>query len=176
MPVDPSTRLVWLVNLLLLTGAGLATWQSARETPGLVARIERKAADLGKLAELERSRAGANDYVRAFEPLSARRPADLSALVAGAAPGISPSVRVLPAVPVGSGWNAYRAEVRFNEVGLDALNRLLDAAARERPPWRLASCNITATDARGGRGQVTLSFEALSKTGLAAGGAGGGAP
>ncbi|MEM7393242.1 MAG: hypothetical protein AAF492_12930 [Verrucomicrobiota bacterium] len=154
-------RMLWILNpilALVVAGSFISTHGEASKAR---AKIDRKRADLEKLAALEKSGSGPRAYRGAFERLSETRPVDLGQLLDRTVPGLKARIRPDVARRAGGGWQTRTVRVEIDRIELDRLGVFLQQAESQRPPWRLVDCEIVAADEGGGK--VSLVLVALEK-------------
>ena len=158
-----KTLWVWLAACAVLCLGTGWTLYHVRSTPAQVAKIERKIRDLEALRVMQQQVGSHDQAVSAFDALSSKHAPSLASLLQQAAPGLVADVRERESGNVVSGWTLRRADVMFNDVPLDGVGRFLQSAEKQRPPWRLSECHVTASETMDGAGRVTLVLEALEK-------------
>ncbi|MCF7837667.1 MAG: hypothetical protein K9N49_03470 [Candidatus Marinimicrobia bacterium] len=144
----------WLLAGLLLVTA----WQPMQRRRAALAR---KARDLSAL----RAAATADDLrvPALFEELPAAPPTDPAALVREVlAPHVA-DVSRHPVQLVRPGWVRHEVEIRVGDFPLERLGALLVALERQAPPWKVTALSLRATGPVAGRGQVTLTCQALTR-------------
>jgi hypothetical protein len=93
---------------------------------------------------------GAESAKAAFDALENRTPPDLGS--------------VKKSVPARGDWIQHVADLKIRETSMENLARFIASIERERPPWRLTGCTISATGNQPGIIRATLTIEALSKS------------
>ncbi len=160
----PKTSRTWLATgfIVLLIGAGWTVHSLRHYSPHRL-HLDRKLADLQRIASYQESHEEKRDAVRAFDALPAQRPPELAPLLREHLPGIRAEVRRRETAAAWGDWQVHRMEVSLDDVPLERLGFFISLAETQRPPWRLIESNIRATDQRPGHARATVVFEALSK-------------
>ncbi|MBU0678565.1 MAG: hypothetical protein KJ626_10655 [Verrucomicrobia bacterium] len=160
---DGITRFAWIIAAAALLCAGgltLRSWGIGREMKG---RIARKAADLDTLRGLKAGSANERAAVATYEALSSKTVVPLRDVLSEAGVSDKAEIRERDARPVSSGWTLRRMDVIFDELPLKGLGAFLSVAEKQRPPWQLVECHITASEKAGRDARVTLLMETLEK-------------
>jgi hypothetical protein len=141
--------------------AGFAlTALSAVRTPGELRQIARRKADAWHLGKLREAHAAESAALRAFEPWRGGPEGDLGDALAAAVGEGRWELREKGATGLPGGWALRSVSATLADGGLEALGRLLAEAARQRPPWRLQQCSITAGESPG-TGRASLELERI---------------
>mgnify|MGYP001766342341 CR=1 FL=1 len=156
------------VSLAVFAAGVFLTAQSVLTWPSCSRQVRGRLATLDQLRELERGLGRDEEAVAIFAKLPVKRPAALDDLVADGFPGVSSSVRQRESRPAAAGWTVRSMDISLEGARLADLSRFLEKAlaSGERPPWRLVECGVTASaQGAAGTGRVSLTLEALEKTG-----------
>jgi hypothetical protein len=149
---------VVVAAVLAAVGLSLYAWWSLSAGR---ARFQRLLGELAALeamdAELDASRAAQ----AAFNGLAAQRAVPLDELIARVLPGCRADRGREVREDVEGGWVLRQQEVGLSEVPFGKAMELVEAAASQRPPWRLVKCTLRASPREPGVGQAVLEFEAL---------------
>jgi len=162
MNASRSTRLLWLLAIFMV-GCGLVLGRRAeRHVREVEARLDRLSGLSAALDGLQ-SAAARMDLARAeLDALEQGRAPGLNTVLARSAPGLQWEDSRETYAEVSGNWGLRRREVVFNAAPVESVMTFVKEAELCRPPWRLESCMIRASDIPG-TGHVVLSFESLER-------------
>jgi hypothetical protein len=156
-------QMLWAGALIVLVIAAGMTAKSFSETSEISERLQRKLGDVEELRTIEQEMARYDGAKLAFDELPAVQANSLRALLKTmlASYKIDDS-RVMQRESV-PGWTVLQNEIAFTEVPFAEVMKFVCEAERQRPPWRLAKCDIRASAQASGSGQVVLLMETMVK-------------
>lgn len=152
-------RIAWVV---LAIGAG-ATVHSLRITPDRLRRLAMRRTTLQALQAWQRASEADASVLKVFRGLASGRAPELETLAEGLRVGLKPETRLLAVEPAMDGWVVRRVEAVFPRARFSDVEVFAGRAGQTRPPWRLISATLTATDTSGGMGRAELVFESLAR-------------
>ena len=169
-------RWLWIAGAVsMLAGLALAA-QCIRVLQGAAERRAgkfRQLGDLGRLAERLEPYLRARD---AFDRLIDAKPTPLADLLKAAVPvAKADDIRDLGGESP-QGWVVRRKEVTLADVPFEKILSFMQAAEAQRPPWRLARCEIRSSPETPGTGKMVLVFEALAPNAVQPAGSASGTP
>ena len=126
--------------------------------------LKRRAADYSKLLDLSARQEKVAAAEKTFEQLNRKHPVPMNDLVQSSLPGIRADIRPRDPAMLADGWLLRGADVTLDDIALVTAARFLSDAAAGRPPWRATESAVTASG-RPGTGRVSLSMEAVEKSG-----------
>ena len=157
-----GTTLNISATVLMLVGLVL-TFRTFHAAPTDLDLLERRRDTLEDLRREERSLSSDHLAVEAYEALPRQAGVSLKELVASELPSAPVEIHEQPVRTLRDKWVQRTAEVILEETHLAGVGRFLDRAESERPPWRLESCSISATDDGPGKGRVNLVVSLLER-------------
>jgi len=158
-------KLTWalVIGMIIISlNVCLYTWKQSKR---LMRRLDRMNTTVLELQDLARTAQADQACLQAFEALPKKKLTPLSELLLSAVPGIAADLHEQPSEQAVEGWLQHRTELTFENIPLKAMARFIMAAEQERPPWRVAECQIIASDTKAGNGRVNLVMEGLDKPG-----------
>jgi len=158
---SPLIILCALAALSLLIGAGL-TIHSIGDMDQMARTLEKKSHDAAELAELKTIAARYRSLLNLYAAYPAI-PRRFDALVHSLLPGASVMPRSTETHPAVPGWIAKTIKVGFTDIGGSDLDRVMESAAAEKPPWTAVEGTFTASPAAGRLAKVELSMETVER-------------
>ena len=163
MKREPRLWLWYGAAGLLAAGALWLTVRTAASTPRALAQLARRRGDLVQLQGLSerwiQQRSALQTVVEA-----GGQPVDLAAWFREQRPDLPVELSDRETVNLLEGWVVRRVDVRWADVTLAEVGLLANRLESLTPPWRVAEIQVAA-GRRAGQGRVTLTLEALAKSG-----------
>lgn len=162
--MKPKTEAIIRFSAAALIAVGLIwTAFNLMRAGAFFEKMRNKQEAIVKLQEIKQRNDLINDAFAVLAAVSNAAPS-LSALASTAITGTVAEIREIDARPLGRGLNVKRAEIKFNEIGLNSIADFLRATETQRPPWRLTECVILSSPKYDGCGTATLTMETVAKT------------
>ena len=159
-----SKRSLWIAAAVAAVAGILLTFAAAMRIRTCARGIKDYAGYAAQLQEVGKSADRCESAIRVFEAMDNPHPVPMAELLKEVLPGQKYDTIEQPTQPTIRGWTVRRIQLSFSDVQLGRLGEFLSTAESRRPPWRMISCRIRATNASGGTGQATLILESLDKT------------
>ena len=164
--MKPKALIILQACALAVFLAGvLASIATIRQNLELRGKIRDKIETLAQLVAMKQTRDRHQAALRVFEGLSNASPVSLASLGRATVTNTTPEIRERESRNLTAGWTLWQMEVVFSEVNLSQVPGFLQAAERQRPPWRLVECTLASSRQADGLGRVVLILEAVGKGG-----------
>ena len=164
--MKPKALIILQACALAVFLAGvLASIATIRQNLELRGKIRDKIETLAQLVAMKQTRDRHQAALRVFEGLSNASPVSLASMSRAIVTNATPEIRERESHNLTAGWTLWQMEVVFSEVNLSQVPGFLQAAERQRPPWRLVECTLASSRQADGLGRVVLILEAVGKGG-----------
>lgn len=156
--LDYSMWMVRSTAVLLLAALFWSVLLLAGE-PGFRRQLAAQAAQVSRLAAMDREAASLDAYREPFAEVAAADPVAVAKRLF--TDGSAPEIRVETTVPADT-LQLHTITVNYEAVAYGSLTARIRAAEAERPPLKLTGCVLEAAPGKTGEGRARLTFEQIA--------------
>ncbi|MBL7114733.1 MAG: hypothetical protein ISS35_03120 [Kiritimatiellae bacterium] len=146
---------------VLLSGIILCT-ATVRSAPLVRVRMESKRQDLARLKQLEQRLIPYQQAYAQAESADAGNTIPITSLLKEYTSLKAEDIRTEPE-ELNDNWQRIRTTISFNESSIPEIMAFVDNVTTKPIPWRLARCDIRASNQSPGHGHVTIQLEQLRR-------------